>query len=175
MAEHLLRHALASKGLPVDAVEVASAGVRAYAGYPMDERAASLLRARDIAGIDSFRTRSLAAADVRDADLVLTAERFHRDEAVALAPTASRRVFTLREFGWLLAGVDGSALPAGETRRGEEVVRAAAEQRGNRRPATPADLDLADPVALDSTAFQQCAQRIDDALAPLVALLTRPV
>lgn len=175
MAERLLTADLAASG--VSGVGVTSAGTHArtygYVGRPMDPRAGDELRRRGVDGVGEFRSRELVRPLVTDADLVLTADRAHRDAVVALEPAAARRSFTLREFAFLLADVDAVA---GRTAadRGAELARRAANGRGLRRPERAADFDLPDPVDGDPAGFTRCAERILAATGPLVDLLARP-
>lgn len=175
MAERLLTADLAAAG--VTDVVVTSAGTHArtygYVGRPMDPRAEAELRRRRLPGVGDFRSRELQRAYATAADLVLTADRAHRDAVVALEPGAARRAFTLREFAFLLADIEGVA---GRTAsdRGAELTRLAANARGLRRPDRPADFDLPDPVDADPAGFTRCADHILAATGPLVDRLARP-
>ena len=172
LAEHLLRAALADAGVPAEAAEVSSTGTHAYDGSEMDDRAFDVLTRRGIADAARFRSRALARGQVETADLILTAERAHRDAVVALVPRAARRTFTIREFGWLLEAVDPAVLPDGDlAERARAIVRAAAEQRGSRQPPRRIDLDLADPVSSTPEAFDVCAAQIDEAFKPFATAL----
>lgn len=152
---------MARVGIGPDQLRVSSAGVRAYDGWEMDERAADVLTGRGIAGAELFRSRGLDRAHIVAADLVLTAERAHRDAVVARVPAAARTTYTLREFALLLDDVDEelAGVGVGVAERARALVAAAAEQRGGRR--LPLDLDLPDPVAGDPAGFQACAAEID--------------
>lgn len=172
MAQLMLTADLAAAG--AGEVAVSSAGTHAgrygYAGRLMDARAAAELDARRVAGADSFRSRQLEASHAAAADLVLTADRAHRDAVVGLEPAAARRTFTLRELAFLLEDRGGVA-GATPVERGAAVSRLAAESRGLRRPERAADFDLPDPVDGDPADFSRCADRILAATAPLVSLL----
>lgn len=91
-AEILMRHALAQSG-----VEVASAGLQALAGHPVDPTAALLLRAR---GLDPepHRARQLNASLLADADLVLVMERRHQAALVRDYPQASGKSMLLGKW-----------------------------------------------------------------------------
>ncbi|QSB24146.1 arsenate reductase/protein-tyrosine-phosphatase family protein [Curtobacterium sp. 24E2] len=82
---------------------VESAGTIADDGAAMDGAAAaqSVRLGGDPSGHGS---RYLTAAIVEDADLVLTAERSHRAAVVSLAPRATKRAFTIKQFARVLGG-----------------------------------------------------------------------
>ncbi len=86
-AEYLLQQRLASRG-----IEVASAGLHAMAGYPVEATALQLLHEH---GIDAaaHRARQLTPAMLREADLVLGMEKSHVDAMIRLAPEASGKIF----------------------------------------------------------------------------------
>src|SRR5688500_1096387 len=101
IAERLLRVRLRERlGPAADQVAVASAGTGALEGQPMDPVEAETMRSL-FGSDDGFAAHRLTADQVRTADLVLTATREHRAATVRLAPQASRRSFTLREFSRL--------------------------------------------------------------------------
>jgi protein-tyrosine phosphatase len=116
---------------------VASAGVAALVGRPMDPPAASVLGQL---GLDPsrHRARQFRPAMADEADLVLTAERFHLETVLEQAPRALRRAFTIKEFARI-----APHLKPGSP---QEVVAQAAALRGLvRRPADPTADDVADP------------------------------
>ncbi|MBX6378506.1 MAG: hypothetical protein IRY95_08150, partial [Clostridia bacterium] len=94
MAEALLRHVAATRGL---AVEVASAGVTAVEGMPLSQEAASALRRRGVS-VGEHRSRRLTPELVAWADLVLVMEPLHREVVVAAVPEAAGKVFLLKEY-----------------------------------------------------------------------------
>lgn len=175
MAERLLTGELTAAG--VSDVVVTSAGTHArpygYVGRPMDPRADAELRRRGVQGGEEFRSRQLERPYAAAADLVLTADRSHRDAVAALEPAAARRSFTLRELAFLLVDVNAVT---GRTvaERGAELARRAAGGRGLSRPDQPSDFDLPDPVDGDPAGFTRCADRILAATTQLVSLLGPP-
>lgn len=96
MAELLLRAWVA----PGTAVTVSSAGMGALVGEGIDGSSASALGQL---GIDPshHRARQFEAPMALRADLILTAERSHRDQIMAEVPAAFRRTFTMKEFARL--------------------------------------------------------------------------
>jgi protein-tyrosine phosphatase len=78
-------------------VTVSSAGTDALVGQGIDRSSASALGQL---GIDPsrHRARRFEAWMAADADLILTAERGHRDVVMTAVPSAFRRTFTMKEF-----------------------------------------------------------------------------
>ncbi len=87
-------------------VTVTSAGLHALVDEPVDPPTADALAER---GIDAgaHRGRQFLASMAADADLVLTAETAHRDQVMTEVPAAFRRIFTMKEFGRLVADFTG--------------------------------------------------------------------
>ena len=150
------------------AVEVESAGLAALVGQPIDTSAAIVLA--DV-GLDPTRHRArqftpeLALA----ADLVLAAEREHRDDVIAAAPAAHRRVFTMKEFARLLPAAGASGSP-------REVIARAAQLRGQVGPVPADQDDVEDGYQLEVPAVRVIAREIAravkeaaDVLAPAPA------
>lgn len=81
-------------------VSVSSAGTQALIGQAIDGPSASALARW---GIDpsAHRARQFEPRMASDADLVLVAERAHRDLVMTSVPRAFRRTFTIREFARL--------------------------------------------------------------------------
>lgn len=152
-------------------VSVRSAGTWGHTGAPMEPFAAQCLL--DLGGDPTgFVARELDADMVSGADLVLGATREHRAAAVTLAPTASRRCFTLLEFCRLLGPVQPADLPAGALPdRFRALAEAAAGNRGLVRPAKPADDDIEDPYGAPQRVFVRVADVIDGAVDVPVRLL----
>jgi protein-tyrosine-phosphatase len=81
-------------------VTVSSAGTEALVGHGIDGSSASALGQL---GIDPsrHRARQFEPWMAAEADLVLTAERAHRDLVITELPGSFRRVFTMKEFARL--------------------------------------------------------------------------
>jgi protein-tyrosine phosphatase len=91
-------------------VEVHSAGMQALVGHKIDGSSASALSQL---GIDptQHRARQFEPWMARQADLVLTAERKHRDQIMTELPTLFRRTFTMKEFARLAPYVTQNSAP----------------------------------------------------------------
>lgn len=97
MAEAMLRHRLAEMGMERQ-VRVASAGIRALVGWPMDPRALSVLTAREIP-TTRHRARQLRSADFEQHDLVLGMEAAHRGQLSERSPEGCRaRIGLVTDF-----------------------------------------------------------------------------
>jgi protein-tyrosine phosphatase len=121
---------------PAAELEVASAGMNALVGDGIDTASAAVLTER---GIDpsGHRARQFRPVWAVRADLVLTAERAHRDRIMTEVPTAFRRVFTMKEFARL------ARHPADADQA--DVVAELASRRGAEGPLPRELLDLTDP------------------------------
>ena len=97
MAEFLLKKMLAEEG--VRGVEVLSRGVAALENRPMSDTGQALLLAEDGISAAIHRSRRIAEADVRDADLILAMEHFHVRWVSDAYPPAADRVFLLSGYG----------------------------------------------------------------------------
>jgi protein-tyrosine phosphatase len=144
-------------------VEVASAGLAALDGHPIDHGSAVVLAEL---GLDpaGHRARQFVPALAEEADLVLTAERAQRDDVIAAAPTAHRYTFTLKEFA-RLAG------PAADPRA---VIARAAERRGMAGPVPRAEDDVRDGFGLAGPAVREIAREIARAVKAAADLLAPP-
>ncbi len=153
LAARLLADRLAASPRPF---QVTSAGTRGLVGAPMEPAAAAELR-RLGGDPEGFVASRLRAAEVHDADLVLTATRRLRSQVLELAPAALRRTFTLRELALLLSrdevtGADPAAL-----------VASASTWRGSVAGVDPDDLDLPDPIDRPADVHRAVADLIDAA------------
>lgn len=171
-AERLTRRAFAARLGPEAArFVVTSAGTNAATGRGLHPHVGSILAAR-AADVDGFASRRLRPELVNAADLVLTATQEHRDRAIALAPAALKRCFTLPEFVRLsgyadLAGGTVTDLPG----RARAVVAAAQQCRGRAPYVDPASDALPDPRPT-ARAFAESADRIGQLSVAVVEVLT---
>ena len=96
MAEALFRRALKARG--EEGISVASAGTGAWDDAPASE-GAYLVALESGVDLSAHRARTLTAAIVRDADLILTMSSQHRARVEALG--GAGRVYTLAEYAGL--------------------------------------------------------------------------
>lgn len=156
MAEYLLRAAVGNS------VSAASAGMHALVGEPMDPPSAAVLAEHDI-DASAHRARQFEVPMAARSDLVLTAERAHRDHILTEAPTLYRRVFTMKEYVRLAQPIDGAS-PA-------EVVVAAAGRRGVAEAVAEPDDDITDPFRGTLAQARSVADQLQVVVRSLVATL----
>ncbi|WP_051297386.1 low molecular weight phosphatase family protein [Brevibacterium album] len=159
LAEQLLRQRLAGDFR----YELASAGLNAVVGAPMDPMAAEQLR---VYGGDPHGLvgEQLDGVRVDASDLLLTMTRGQRDHLIRRYPRAAQRTFTLAEFAALApAAVQaagrasaGGARP--ERPEAQGVVEAAARNRFSAQ-LTDAD-DVEDPINASPEVHARVASQI---------------
>jgi protein-tyrosine phosphatase len=159
LAERLLTSRLAGSE-----VLVASAGVHAVVGAPMDASAAAEL-ARLGGDPTEFEARQLTTPLANAADLVLTATRAIRGQVVATAPAALKRTFTLLELAALL-----EAHPWGEGDAADVVARAA-DWRAS-VSGLGSDLDVPDPIGRSPQVHRTAADLADRATRVIAGWLS---
>jgi protein-tyrosine-phosphatase len=159
MAEGLLRHHL--DGLGVTA-RVDSGGLLP-GGSPATPHAVEVLAERgiDIAG---HASRPLAEVGLAGADLIVTMERRHLQEAIVLEPSVRNRTFTLPELV-------RRAEAAPPRQRGEDLRSWAARISAGR---TGAELlgtgdGVEDPIGRPRASYVETAALLDDLLRRVVA------
>lgn len=173
-AEILARHLLRERLGVVNASRfiVASAGIEAVPGATMHPFSRAELARWGLAGIAGrYSARTLDAATVAGADLVLTAERQHRKLVVELQPSALRTTFCLRELARLLKGVGPRTLPDDPVERARAAAAAARRLRGTSRYVSPEEDAIPDPIRLGPTAHHDAAKMIAESLRRLVTLV----
>jgi protein-tyrosine phosphatase len=179
---------------PAADVVVSSAGLRAVVGHGIDTSSATALAQL---GIDptQHRARQFEPWMAAYADLILTANREHRDEVMTEIPMTFKRAFTMKEFPRLASravsgaaggppgglpggglpggglpggGLPGGGLPGGDARA---VVAAAAAERGRGEPIKPEDMDVRDPYRSAVKHAKTIAEEITESVyATLYAL-----
>jgi protein-tyrosine phosphatase len=171
LIERLLRVRLGQRlGERSDRVEIASAGVRALVGSGMTPEAAAELRA--LGGDDAtFAARQLTGELMEGVDLVLTATKQHRSEAVSRAPSVLRCAFTLRELHRLLREADLDGLPDDPADRVRELVALARRRRGFVPPAPDGDDDVTDPYGRSPRAYAATTEQIVPSVELLVDVI----
>ena len=132
----------------------------------MHRRAAQALEEMALDG-SRFRTRRLRPTLVESADLILTATREHRAEVARMQPAALARLFTINQFGYLLAHAPTAS------KAGRSLIEAAIAARGQVQARTVED-DLADPIGRPQRVFRECRRVLSDDFAEIGRLLTGP-
>jgi len=157
---------------------VGSAGTRALVGQPMTREAAEQVSEYGTTPTP-HRARQLTAELVQAADLILTASRDHRAEVVSLAPSASRRTFTLREFTRIVHSVADRESGEPHTPEAEAgspraalrsyVDRMAANRGYAQPPARAIDDDIDDPYQQSKQVYRRSAGIIHEAVTTITA------
>jgi protein-tyrosine phosphatase len=144
-------------------VVVGSAGMQALVGHGIDHASASALGQL---GIDPTRHRAKQFQPwmSRDADLILTANRAHRDLAIRDMPSAYKRTFTMKEFARLVADVAPGA-PV------DVVAGAAARRRALGPQEHPEVDDIRDPFRAAVRHAKTIAEEITEVVYPTVSAL----
>ncbi|MCW2596619.1 MAG: low molecular weight protein-tyrosine phosphatase [Pseudonocardiales bacterium] len=158
MAELLFR-----SWLPPEAdVNISSAGVQALLGHGIDRSSASALGQL---GIDpsQHRARQFEPWMAVDADLILTAERAHRDQVMTELPSAFRRTFTMKEFARLSRHV-GSGNP-------KEVIAEIAGIRAIDGPVPEDDDNMPDPYRGRIKQATSIAQQVSATVRATISVL----
>lgn len=101
-------------------------------------------------------------------DLILCATTGHRAQVLALAPQLLHRVFTLKEFAFLLGKVEMPAAPEDDARSWwGSVLEGVSRQRS--LALDPAmNLDIADPYRESMTVYEKAGQEIVECCAAIV-------
>ncbi|MBX7450626.1 low molecular weight phosphatase family protein [Mycolicibacterium sp. 3033] len=158
IAERLSVKYLADRGSV--GIEALSAGTRAVIGHPIHESAAQVVRqfGSDPSG---FTARQLNTRIARQADLILTMTRAHRDKALELAPMMMSRTFTLAEAGGIVQNAE---------------IRSVADF-SNQRPflTGEATSDIDDPIGQAPPVFSEVGRRIAELLWPVLEVCVRSV
>jgi protein-tyrosine phosphatase len=168
MAERLFQGRIAGSTV----IKSSSAGVSGLEGWPMDPPSAQVLQ--ELGGEPRGHiAQRLSARMIETADLILTAETFHRSVVVEIEPLAFRRTFTLREFGRLgrtfgpLATVP--KMPTVQDLRTR--VAAVADQRGAGDAVAPGTDDIGDPYGAPIKATRMTGSQISDAVDAIIGAL----
>lgn len=151
--------------------EVTSAGTHALVDYPMDERAAAVLRT--LGGTPhGFVAKRLVPPLVAQADLVLTATKDHRAKVVRLHPQAVRYALTFREFAALAEGLADEELPSRELPPSQRLRAVATLLTARRGQVSVPELDIADPYRRPDEVYQQMEEQVRAAWPSVVRVLT---
>lgn len=167
LAEQLLRARFTEAG--VRGIEVASAGLGAVVGAPMEPIPAELSRHY---GADPAHAvgRQLGDREIDAADLVLTMTVGQRNELVSRFPRAAQRTFTIIEFARLLATMPDEhpveADDAAAVARHLRIVAAASRRRSMVR-LTPDD-DVIDPMGRSRAVHESVAEQLSLTTSRLV-------
>lgn len=160
----------------IDALAISSAGTHATDGERMDRYAADEAARLGIHISGAHRARRLHKGQLQQVDLVLGAERRHRDESGRLLRRRSDIAFTIVELTLIVEhlatsrpervaplGADGFAAFM------RRVVAVAHDARSEALPRAAIALDLSDPYRYGPEVYRQSADAIDAQVTRLAA------
>lgn len=151
-------------------IEVSSAGTGALVGHTMEPASARLLQDAGI-GFDDFVARQLTPEMLSAADLVLTATREHRREAVQLEPKALRYTHAVDDFSDLVAAADlqhASFLEPPDASVVAKLAARAQSARGEVAARVAEDSGIVDPFRQPDSVFATMAKQVGEVLPPIV-------
>ncbi len=128
MAEALFKKMLEELGEDYKGIEIISAGTAAIDGGPATTHVVTVMSEEGL-DLSGHRSRRLTSSMIKEADLILTMTRRHKEFVVSMAPEAKGKVFLLKEFADENIDVDSDSAdildPYGCS---EEVYRECAEE-----------------------------------------------
>jgi protein-tyrosine phosphatase len=163
LADALLRHQLRERAV---AATVRSAGHRTEGGEPVSELVEQAARAHG-GQLSGYRSRTLTADLLEDADVVLAMAGEHRDAAARLLPTVAGRTFLLRD---LLRRTRAT----GRRHRDEPVSTYLSRLGAAPAAETEDGLEVADPYGQPLEVLTATAAELDSLLRELVNALFPP-
>ncbi|MCX7709419.1 MAG: low molecular weight protein arginine phosphatase [Clostridia bacterium] len=98
MAEGIFKDLIEKDVSARDSFTAASAGLTAFDGDNASENAIRALKDEWAIDIGCHRARRLNEREIKEADLVLTMTRNHKDSILSVLPEAKSKVFTLKEY-----------------------------------------------------------------------------
>lgn len=143
MAEGIFRHLLEKGGKLKDSYTCASSGMDALEGQTASANAVQALKEEFGIDISGHISRGLNEELVREADLILSMTRGHREAVKALYPSGAAKAYTLKEFA-ASAGPDASCC------------------------STP---DVTDPFGMSLNMYKRCARELYSLMEEVVKKL----
>lgn len=98
MAEALFRNLIKEREDLATELSVTSAGIYAFEGDPASREAIEVLKEEFGIDLRAHRARVLNDKDIREAYLILTMTRHHREMILELYPEAADKIYTLKGF-----------------------------------------------------------------------------
>jgi len=105
MAQAIAQKIISEKNIS-DKLQVASAGMAAVPGMKAADNAIRAVNERGI-DLNEHRAQQLTEEMIKEADLVLTMTRNHKQQVLSMVPEAQDKVFTVKEYA-SESDVDGS-------------------------------------------------------------------
>jgi protein-tyrosine phosphatase len=155
LGEGFLRRALQAR-LGDATPEVGSAGTFGWEGSGATSESVEAGAERGL-DVSEHVARRLVPQLVEDAALVVTMTAEHRDEVVAMLPSAAARTFTLKELARLAEALPAPTTPADL----ESRVAAATSLRSRGFEGNPFDEDVTDPLGAPLDTYRAIAWEIE--------------
>ncbi len=162
MAEGLLKHALAARGIEA---RVHSAGLLDD-GRPASTHGVDVLRSHGI-DLGKHRSRRFTVEMVREADLVIGMARQHVREAVVQVPAAWPRSFTLKEL--VRRGSSVGPRRSGEA-LADWLIRVHAGRRASEMLGDDEHDDVFDPIGSSRSRYEATASELEGLVHRLVEM-----
>lgn len=174
LAEKLLQHKLSKVGV---AIECRSAGTHAVVeGTPPLE--IKRQAAEWALSVDTHVPTQITIEHLRSSTLVLTAERSHRSELVALLPSASRKVFTLKQFTRIVDAINQVAEAQTQFSNAFNGLATLVDEVADFRaltppPVNPSDDDIPDPYRRKQPDYDLAAEQLNEATSLIATFVGR--
>lgn len=156
-------------------IEIASAGTHALVGQPIEPPTAEVARRLGVRDI-SHEARQLTPDLLCLANLVLTADRNARSQAVRMYPPAVQYTFTILQAGRILSAADSGPPepPDNVLERTVALRRFIQRERSSRAASRPELDDLKDPYRQPLSEHEALAQQMMPAIGLISAALGAP-
>lgn len=141
MAEGIFR-AFSRQEAALSGMAISSRGIQAFDGDPASEHSITALKKLWGIDISIHKARLLSVDDVRNANLVLTMTRQHRDFLRSRFPDKNTAIFTLKEYAYPDLVLEGRVL------------------------------DITDPFGMPYQSYETCAKEIFDSVQEVIKKLT---
>lgn len=123
MAEALFRRMLEDAGEALKGIRVISAGTAALKGQRASNNATQVMREWHI-DLGHHQARPLTKELIKEADLIFTMTRNHKQQVLNLDPTAEQKTYTLKEYAGILGDDKEIAMEIERLRRRIEHKKA---------------------------------------------------
>lgn len=155
MAEGFFSKALEDHPILAKHFEAFSAGLMAINGNPASANSIQVLKEEWGIDISNHKARLIKYEDIRDAYLVLTMTRNHKDAIIRMFPDTKSKVFTLKEYA---RGKDNDECP------GKCLGNGIADDYDF-------SLDILDPYGMPLQTYKECAMDVKKAIDGLLRRL----
>lgn len=168
MAETIARAYIESLA-SVPNIKISSAGTGCYPGEPASTHARQVMAERGYAN-EEHQASPLTIEAIKEADLILTMTRLHREYVIRLVPEAEGKVFLLTEYAMLpvTEGITGK-----DTEQSEKVTEKAGKQSGKAaeqrvEQGTAIITEITDPFGGDIDVYRACAGQLADLIPRVI-------